>query len=217
MSEILVGCCRALFFMSVVFVIGLYILVALVTTGALSVAKIVAAKDYALAVAAEPFLGRIGFALIACAALLSTGSAINATLYGAARLSFTIAKEGELPEVLEKKIWNRPIEGLLITAATTLLIANLFDLSSISIMGSAGFLLIFTAVNAANLKLRKETCSFFLLPLLGLLACSGALFVLLWQIYRTSPAKLLILAVMAGLAFLLEWLYRKLRRDIIRL
>ena len=43
------------FFVSVIFVIGLYILVALVTTGALSVEKIVAAKDYALAVAAEPF------------------------------------------------------------------------------------------------------------------------------------------------------------------
>jgi hypothetical protein len=109
------------------------------------------------------------------------------------------------------------MEGLLITAATTLLIANLLDLSSISVMGSAGFLLIFAAVNAANLKLRKETCSFFLLPLLGLLGCSGALCVLLWQIYRTSPAKLLTLAVMAGLAFLLEWPYRKLRRGIIRL
>jgi amino acid transporter len=205
------------FFTAVVFVIGLYILVALVTTGALSVEEIVTAKDYALAVAAEPFLGRFGFMLIACAALLSTGSAINATLYGAARLSFTVAKEGELPEILEKKIWHRPIEGLLITAASTLIIANLLDLSSISIMGSAGFLLIFAAVNAANLKLRKETYSNFLVPLLGLIACSSALLVLLWQTYRTSPAKLLILAVMAGLAFLVEWLYRRFRRGVVRL
>lgn len=78
--------------------------------------------------------------MIAIAALLSTGSAINATLYGAARISYVIAKEGELPERLEEKVWNRPIEGLLITAGVTLLLANLLDLSRIAVMGSAGFL-----------------------------------------------------------------------------
>jgi hypothetical protein len=205
------------FLTSVVFVIILYIMIALVTTGAVPIEKIVAAKDYALAVAAEPFLGHAGFILIACAALLSTGSAINATLYGAARLSFTIAKEGELPEALDKKVWNRPAEGLLITAGATLLIANTFDLSSISTMGSAGFLLIFAAVNGANLKLRRHTDSNLWIPLLGLLGCSGALFVLLWQTYQTAPARLWILAGMAGLALLVEGLYRRFKRRTVRL
>ena len=95
--------------------------------GNLSYDKIVAAKDYALAAAAKPFMGDFGYTLISVAALLSTASAINATLYGAARVSFIIAKEGELPEILEKKIWNRPVEGLLITSAATLLTANFFD------------------------------------------------------------------------------------------
>lgn len=205
------------FFASVGFVIALYIAVALVTTGALSVEKIVAAKDYALAVAAEPMLGRAGFTLIACAALLSTGSAINATLYGAARLSFTIAKEGELPALLEKRVWQRPAEGLLMTAGATLLLANTLDLSSISTMGSAGFLLIFAAVNAANIKLRRETGSNLWIPLLGLGSCAGALFVLLWQTYQTSPDRLWILVIMAGLAFAIEWLYRTFRRGTLRL
>ena len=204
------------FYTSVGFVIALYILVALVTVGSLPVDKIVGAKDYALAVAAEPFLGRLGFTLIACAALLSTASAINATLYGAARLSFTIAKEGELPELLEKKVWSKPLEGLLITAVMTLVIANIFDISSISTMGSAGFLLIFAAVNGANLKLRRETGSNCWIPILGLLACSGALMVLLWQTYTTAPARLWTLAVMLALALTIEWLYRKYRRGVIR-
>jgi amino acid transporter len=204
------------FMSSVIFVIFLYVLIAAVATGTLSVDKIVAAKDYALAVAAEPALGKFGFTLIACAALLSTGSAMNATFYGAARLSYIIAKEGELPEVLEKKVWNRPAEGLLITAAWTLVIANLFDLSSISTMGSAGFLLIFAAVNAANLKLRKDTGSNRWVPVLGVISCLGALLVLLWQTYRTDPAQLLTLAIMAGLAWLVEWLYRRFKRGAIR-
>lgn len=204
------------FFGSVIFVIFLYILVALVTVGSLSVDKIVSAQDYALAVAAEPFLGHAGFILIACAALLSTSSAINATLYGAARLSFTIAKEGELPEILEKKVWNKPAEGLLITAAATLLIANLFNISSISTMGSAGFLLIFAAVNAANLKLRKETDSNLIVPLLGIIACIGALIVLIWQTYTSNPLRLLTLAIMLILSLLIEWIYRRFKRGSLK-
>ena len=202
------------FFTSVIFVIILYILVALVAVGSISTEKIVQAKDNPLAVAAEPFLGRAGFTLIACAALLSTASAINATLYGAARLSFTIAKEGELPAILEKNVWNKPLEGLLITSVATIFIANVFDLSSISTMGSAGFLLIFAAVNGANLKLRKQTGSNFLVPFFGLIACCGALAVLLWQTYTTDPRRLWTLVVMAALALSIEWTYRKFRGRI---
>ena len=126
------------YFSAVGFVICLYVLISLVTVGNLSVDSIVAAEDYALAEAARPFLGTIGFTMIAAAALLSTGSAINATLYGTARVSYVIAKEGELPEGLEKEVWKRPIEGLLITSGLTLMVANLFDLSRISTMGSSG-------------------------------------------------------------------------------
>ena len=138
------------YYIAVGFVIALYILVALVTVGNLPVDKIVAAKDYALAEAAKPFLGQPGFTLIAIAAMLSTASAINATLYGAARLSYTIARDGELPVVLERKVWGQPMEGLLVTAGLTLFVANFFDLTSIATVGSAGFLLIFAAVNTAN-------------------------------------------------------------------
>ena len=98
------------FYSSVIFVIILYILVTVVTIGNLPVSKIVAAKDYALAEAARPFLGQAGFLLIAVAAMLSTASAINATVYGAARLSYVIAKDGELPEYLERKTWGEPVE-----------------------------------------------------------------------------------------------------------
>ena len=145
------------FYSSVGFVIVLYVLVAMVTVGSLPVDKIVEAKDYALAAAARPSLGQTGFILIAVAAMLSTASAINATVYGAARLSYIIAKDGELPSILEKKTWGKPIEGLLITSGATLLLANLINLSSMSTMGSAGFLLIFAAVNGANVVLAEDT------------------------------------------------------------
>ncbi len=198
------------YYTAVIFVIALYVIVALVTVGNLPLSQIVAAKDYALAAAARPFLGAFGFTLIAIAALLSTGSAINATLYGTARVSYIIAKEGELPEFLEKRVWSKPLEGLIITSALTLLVANLFDLSSISMMGSAGFLLIFAAVNASNYRLATKTGSKPWVALLGLAMCLLALAALVWQRATTHPKELWVLAIMVGLSFAIEAGYRVL-------
>ena len=192
------------FFSAVIFVIVLYILVAVVTVGSLPFGRIVGAKDYALAIAAKPFLGQAGFLLIAIAALLSTASAINATLYGAARLSYIIAKDGELPAMLENKIWNKPIEGLLITSVVTLIVANFFDISSLSTMGSSGFLLIFGMVNIANVKMSKETGSKSWLSFSGAGLCFGALAALIYQTILTSPSDLLILFIMLLISFLIE-------------
>ena len=200
------------FYSAVCFVICLYIMVAAVTIGNLPVEKIVDAKDYALAAAARPFLGRSGYILITLAALLSTASAVNATFYGAARLSYIIAKDGELPESLEHNIWNEPIEGLLITAGATLVIANLFDLSSISMMGSAGFLLVFAAVNAANAKLAKKTDSHGWISITGVVLCLGSLGTLILEIGQKSPSHLWILLAMLLLAFLVEGLYQFIKK-----
>ncbi len=196
------------FYSSVGFVIVLYVLVAAATVGSLPLDMIVSAKDYALAEAARPSLGQTGFILIAVAAMLSTASAINATVYGAARLSYVIAKDGELPSILERKAWGKPIEGLLITAGVTLIVANLVDLSSMSTMGSAGFLLIFAAVNAANLVLAAETQSRRSLALTGVLLCLAALGSLIWQTETTSPGQLWYLLVMIVLAFIIELTFR---------
>lgn len=197
------------YYSAVIFVVALYILISIVTVGNLPVNQIIAAKDYALAAAAQPFLGVIGFTLVAIAALLSTGSAINATLYGNARVSYIVAKEGELPVELENKIWNRPIGGLLLTSAITLVIANIFDISNIATMGSGGFLIIFAAVNLSNLKVHTKTSSNKYLPILGAATCLFALAALIWQTALTSPFNILILAVLVVSAFVIEIIYTK--------
>jgi amino acid transporter len=149
--------------------------------------------------------------------LLSTASAINATLYGAARLSFTVAHDGELPKELERKVWDEPVVGLLITAAVPLLVANLFDLSSISTMGSSGFLLIFAAVNGANVRAARETASHRWISAVGVVACLAALGVLIWHTALRSPWQLWILVAMLALSFLVEGVYRLVRRREIHL
>lgn len=200
------------FFISTIFVIVLYVLVALVTVGNLPVSDIVQAKDYALAEAARPFLGRNGYNIITVAALLSTASAINATLYGAARLSFIIAKDGELPAFLEKKIWDKPVEGLLITAAATLIVANFFNLDSISMMGSSGFLLIFAAVNVASYRLSARIGSNKGVSIIGAFLCLVALASLIWLTIRNNPTHVLFLGGMVILSIAIEFTYRTIRK-----
>lgn len=195
------------FFSAVGFTVLLYIAISFITVANLPVSKIVSAKDYALAAAAEPVMGQLGFVIIAIAALLSTSSAINATLYSTSRVSYIIAKDGELPKFLEKKIWDQPLEGLFLTAGLGLLVANTLDISSISVMGSAGFLLIFVFVNLANFNLYKKTDSRRWLSGVGAVVCSLAFGSLVWH-GASELWDILVLIGMIGGSFLIEMAYR---------
>jgi len=194
----------------VLIAMALYFLIVTVVVGHLGFAEIAAVSDYALSVAAEDFLGRTGHVAITAAALLATTSAINATFYGTGRLAYIIAKTGELPRELERSIRGQHFEGTVLTAALALVIANLVPLESIATMGSAGFLLLFLAVNLANVRLARETGSRRWLSLLGALATGGALAVLCVQVDENPATRshLWILAGMIGISLAIELAYR---------
>jgi amino acid transporter len=198
---------RALF-TAVGLVIFLYVAIAVVAVGNLALPKIVAARDYALAVAAEPFLGRVGYALITVAALASTSSALNATLYGVTKMSYVIAASGELPKTLIRTVWNKPVEGLLISAAITLVLANALNIERIATAGSAAFLVIFAAVNVANFRLRKRTGALPWLAVAGAVLCVSALAALVAETARADASMLFILGGLFGAAFGIEAVYR---------
>jgi len=98
-------------YLSVITVILIYVSVSVAVVGNLDIQAIVRAKDYALAEEAKPFLGTFGFRLIAVGALFSTASAINATLFGAANVSYMIARHGELPRVFSLKLRQNATGG----------------------------------------------------------------------------------------------------------
>lgn len=199
---------RALY-ISLATVILIYIFTSIVVIGNLPVPKIVQASDYAVAAAARPFLGTIGFKLIAIAALFATSSAINATLYGGANVSYTIAKDGGLPMIFERKIWNRAPEGLFITSALVIVFSNLFDLGGIGMLGSASFLLIYAAVNIGHLRLYKETGANLYIIWLAILGCLFSFAMLSYYLLIKSPVTLIVLAAVFALSFLIEFMYRK--------
>ncbi len=192
-------------------VICLYVLVAFVAVGNLSPKAIASERDYALAAAARPFLGSAGFKLIAIAAVVSTGSAINATLYGAAKFTLVMARHGELPERLGQAIWNRPIGGLLATTFGSLVIVNTVNIEGTSLMGSAGFLIIFAAVNLASRRLTAENRRTKVIALAGAVACLGSLAALVVYAATHIPAQLGVLGGLVITAVVGEALLRPRR------
>jgi len=196
------------YYYSVIFVIILYIVIAIITVGSLPFDKIANAQDYVLAEAAKPMLGNMGFTIITIAALISTFSAINASLYGGSRVSYEIAEDDELPHELTSKLWNQPI-GLFITAVMTLLIANTLNLESISTAGSVGFLLIFAVVNLVGYKLSKDINGNKIIPLIGFFLSFSATIVLIIQQYSSNRTGVLIAIGIIVFCFIIESIYKK--------
>lgn len=203
----------------VLIVIALYVLIVIVVVGHLSFTEVTKVSDYALSVAARDFMGRSGYIAIAIAALMATSSAINATFYSTGRLAYIIAKSGQLPARLERSIRGQHLQGTLITAALALVVANLVPLEAIATMGSAGFLLLFMAVNLANVRLARETGSSTWISGLAALSTAGALIVLCIEVDENPATRhhLWILAGMIVVSFAIEIAYRRLMGRTIRL
>jgi len=200
------------FYGSILLVILLYILIAVITVGTVPENQLMEAKDYALAVAAKPALGQVGFTIVAIAALLATFSAINATIYGNSRLGYILAKEGEIPEILDKEKRNIPTMGVILTASLSLIMANSIDLTEIAIIGSTSFLLIFFIVNMAAYKLHKKLYASKKIVLIACLVSFVALLTLLVHTFLNNPKAIGIFIFFIAISFLFELVYGKLVR-----
>ena len=130
--------------------------------------------------------------LIGLAALLSTASAINATLFGAARLAMVMAREHALPRVFSLRERTRPVPwvALLVLTGLALLFTLGAPLAVISTFASATFLIIFTAVNLAALKRHRAIRLNRWVPLAGALLAAASLVVLLVHTGRQDPEGL---------------------------
>ncbi|MFW9924818.1 MAG: APC family permease, partial [Candidatus Thorarchaeota archaeon] len=144
------------------------------------------AAEYALAIAAEPVLGKAGFIIITIGALFSTASAFNASLYGSSRLSFVMARETIFPNFFQKlsKKNRVPIASIIVISAITAVMTLVLPLQQIAELASTIFLLLFATVSLSSLILRKETKANFILPLLGFLMSSSIFGVFIWYLIK---------------------------------
>jgi len=200
------------YYSSVIFVIILYVLIAIVTVGNVSAKEVNESKEFILSIVAQPFFGHYGFVLVAIAALLSTASAINATIYGSGRTAYIIAKFGEIPHSFEKKVKNG-YEGMIIIALLGIIFAVSFDLQNISVAGSLGFLIIFSLVNLANYKLRVETKASVFICLLGFVLSMGAAITLVVYNFIHNYESLFTSLILISLVAIFSIIYNKFKKN----
>jgi amino acid transporter len=181
----------------------IYVAIALGVFGTLTVQEVTSSGGTALAVAAEPTLGRAGYWLMSVTALFATAGATNAGLYPAAGLSDRLAATGQFPPLMGRRLRGVPA-GLLIQAAACLVLAVVFKLDAIASIGSAVALLVFLLVTVAHFRVRSETgAKTFMLSLA--VATTGA--VLLTFAFTTlihEPASIVTLLGIVVVSVLLD-------------
>jgi amino acid transporter len=190
----------------------IYVAVALGVFGTLTVDKVIESGGTALAVAAEPTLGRAGYWLMSVTALFSTAGATNAGLYPAAGLCEQMASIGQFPPALGRRLGGRAPAGLLITAAAAIVLAAGFDLSSIASLGSAIALLVFTLITAAHFRVRSETGASTLVLSIAITSTVVVLLTFAFTTLVDEPATAVALVVILLLSVALDVGWKRARR-----
>jgi nucleotide-binding universal stress UspA family protein len=140
--------------------------------------------EAAMAVAARRFMGASGGTVVVAAGLLSTFSALAATVLAASRVSFSMARDRALPRVLSALggRTHTPVTALVASGALVLVVIGVTG--NVEVAGAAAsliFLLSFALTNAAGLLVRFRggataayRAPFYpALPILGMTACLG--------------------------------------------
>jgi amino acid transporter len=189
----------------------IYVAITLGVFGTLSVEKVVSSGGTALAVAAEPTLGRAGYWLMSITALFATAGATNAGLYPAPGLSERLVETRQFPPLMARKIGGRASAGLLIEAVACLILAVVFKLDAIASIGSAVALVIFTLITAAHFRVRSETGANVLLLSLAIAAAAVVLVTFIFTTLIHEPASIVTLLVIVLLGVGLDYGWKRTR------
>ena len=154
---------RAVFY-SLIIVIPIYLLVAFVALGAVHPPPGMTAWDYlgaqkeiALVEVARHFF-RGGALMVLVAGLISTMSALNATVFSSSRVAFAMGRDRNFPgffsRVHAKK--NTPHWAIFLSVLIVIFMAVSLPIEDVATASDVMFLLIFLQVNLALISLRKK-------------------------------------------------------------
>jgi len=205
---------RRAIYTSIVFTTFLYILVAVTTTNLVSTETIQAHAETALAYAARPFLHETGFVLVAVAAVLSTASALNATLFSASRLTQQVADTTQSREGSATTQHHRggnggtTVRSLFVLGTLTALLTAYGSLESVTSFASGAFITIFGGVSAIAYTTRDDLVS-TVVPALGAVGAVVGLLGLFWHLHRSNPSVLVSVAMLWAVVLTLYWVPRR--------
>jgi amino acid transporter len=201
-------------YIAIVFAVGIYILVALTTLSLAPLDVIRQDPERALAVAAEPLIP-YGFTIISLAALFSTGSAINATLFSSGYFAKGMLSQSLLPDQFgDTKVEGIPSRTLIILAVITATFSAYGSLDAITSFASLAFIIIFGSMSylAFRESDRPEINSF--IPAVGMIGSIGFFFLMFWHLYTAETGTFYSVIIIAALVITVELLY--FERDLLK-
>jgi len=177
-----------------------YLLVSTVVVTVLPLGHITADAGHALATAGRSVAGRLGFDVIAAAALLATASAVNATLFAASNIGYDIAAHDQISRSLTRIVWRHGTVALLVSAAVVIVLVLFFPLGAVGRMTSLAFLLIYGAVSAGHLRVRAQTGARASMLVAAVVINAAVFVILLVDAISTGPVStwLTLLAAVVG-------------------
>jgi len=191
----------------------IYVAIALGVFGTLTVEQVISSGGTALAVAAEPTLGKAGYVLMSVTALFATAGATNAGLYPAEGLSDRLAETGQFPGLMARRLGGRASAGLLIAAAACLVLALLFNLDAFASIGSVVALLIFTLITAAHFRVRTETGANVVILSVAVAAAGIVLLTFVFTTLIHEPASIVALLVILVLSVALDFGWKRVHAN----
>ncbi len=194
----------------------LYILTSIAVLGNLPLDKVIEAKDYALAAAAKPIFGEWGFKIMAATALLATASAINATLYAATEIGYTLAKDGDLPKVYTYNVYST-YSGLIISGVLILPMILFLNLSEVVTIAALIVLIIQGLTHVGHYLHIEETGANKILVMGAIVGMFGISALML---YHTSQKEMPLIGLYIlgtfALAFMVEFILRTVKTRVIK-
>jgi amino acid transporter len=189
----------------------IYVAVALGVFGTLTVDEVISSGGTALAVAAEPTLGRAGYWMMSVTALFATAGATNSGLYPATGLCEEMTAIGQFPPLLDRRVGGRASAGLLVTVALAVVLAVGFDLNAIASIGSAIALIVFTLLAIGHLRVRDETGANPVVLAMAIATTSVVLVSFAFTTLADEPATAIAMVVILGVSVLLDigWKQRR--------
>jgi len=201
-------------FVAILLVAVLYIVTSIAVLGNLSLSEVIKTKDYALAQAAKPMFGELGFKIMAVTALIATASAINATLYAVTEIGYTMAKEGNLPKVYEYHVYNS-FEGIIVSSLIIIPMILFFNLSEITTVAAIVMLIVQGITHIGHLNLINETKANKLIIILAIFSMFSIAGITLYSTYSKQPQIAYYLIVTFAFAFAIEFVLRYWNKRII--
>lgn len=202
-------------FLSLLIVVPIYIFVAfvalgVVNPGAMSPWAFLAAEKEVAMVEAARNISVWGSAVLLIGGLLSTISALNATIYSSSRVSFAMGRDHNLPPVFGRvhQKFKTPNGSLLVSSVLIIIMLLLLPIEDIASSADIMFLFLFIFVNVALIHIRRKKPKllkgyksplFPLFPFVGIIT-QGVLIIVMFS-YSPKSFFITLLWIGMGLSF----------------